>query len=79
MDKKKTATLSEMISYLQGMLEEVGDVKLYSLDIEADTATVGESIKFLGLSASGALMAEATSKTDKFFAVFKSDEFLSIK
>ena len=67
MEKKKTAKLSELIEYLQGMLDEVGDVETFVLDVTQNLTKEGDEISFVGLTAQGAIMQEASGDYKRFF------------
>lgn len=72
MEKKKTAKMSDIIKYLEGMIEEVGDLGLFCLDVTED-AEGGDVVTIRGLAAMGALMA-AASDEQQMFMLFTSDE-----
>jgi predicted transcriptional regulator len=71
-EKKKTAKMSELRDYLSGMIDEVGDVDVFTIN-STDEIKTGQDVFLEGLSKSGALMV-SSSNDDKFFVIFKSDE-----
>lgn len=72
-NKKKTATISQLVKELEAYKKEVGDVKVYV--VQATDAAVGENVHFSGLSQMVAAL-RIVQGDESGVLIFQSDEIL---
>lgn len=75
--KRKTAKISELVSRLEFLKEELGDIPVYVMHATEDALEVGAKVELNGLSKNAQIM-QTTRTGNPGVLIFQSDESIRL-